>query len=115
MAAGMTPPLGLALAAFLFRNRFTLEEHEASKAALVLGMSFITEGAIPFAARYPFRISPCITVGSAVTRALSMALGSKLLPYVTAIVAGTAVTMLGRSLSSRTLFHRRSEHSEPAV
>jgi PTS system fructose-specific IIC component len=113
MAAGMTPPLGLALAAFLFRNRFTLEEHEASKAAFVLGISFITEGAIPFAARDPFRVIPCITAGSAVTGALSMVLGSKLLvphggifvllipnavtnllPYVTAIIAGTAVTAL---------------------
>jgi PTS system fructose-specific IIC component len=79
MAAGMTPPLGLALAATLFKNRFTAEEREASKAAFVLGISFITEGAIPFAARDPFRVIPSIMVGSAITGAISMVLGVKLL------------------------------------
>jgi PTS system fructose-specific IIC component len=73
MAAGMTPPLGLALAATLFKNRFTEDEQEASKAAFVLGISFITEGAIPYAARDPLRVIPCIMLGSAVTGALSMA------------------------------------------
>ena len=53
MAAGMTPPLGLALACFLFKNKFDLEEREAAGPALVLGISFITEGAIPFAAKDP--------------------------------------------------------------
>lgn len=72
MAAGMTPPLGLALATVLFKNRFTKEEREAGKAAWVLGASFITEGAIPFAAADPFRVIPSIMVGSAVTGALSM-------------------------------------------
>jgi len=79
MAAGMTPPLGLALAATLFKNRFTVDEQEASKAAFVLGISFITEGAIPFAARDPFRVIPCIMLGSAVTGALSMVFGSTLM------------------------------------
>jgi PTS system fructose-specific IIC component len=79
MAAGMVPPLGLALAATLFKNRFTLDEQEASKAAFVLGISFITEGAIPFAARDPFRVIPCIVLGSAVTGALSMVFGSALM------------------------------------
>ncbi len=79
MAAGMTPPLGLALAATLFKNRFTPEEQEASGAAWVLGISFITEGAIPFAARDPFRVIPSLMVGSAVTAALSMAFGCQLL------------------------------------
>jgi len=60
MAAGMVPPLGLGLAATLFKNRFTADEREASKAAFVLGISFITEGAIPFAARDPFRVIPSI-------------------------------------------------------
>jgi fructose PTS system EIIBC or EIIC component len=60
MAAGMVPPLGLALAATLFKNRFTADEREASKAAFALGISFITEGAIPFAARDPFRVIPSI-------------------------------------------------------
>jgi PTS system fructose-specific IIC component len=111
MAAGMVPPLGLALAATLFKNRFTAEEHEASKATFVLGISFITEGAIPYAARDPFRVIPSIMLGSAVTGALSMLFGADLmvphggvfvllipnavthlLLYVLAIAAGTLVT-----------------------
>jgi PTS system fructose-specific IIC component len=111
MAAGMVPPLGLALAATLFRNRFTADEHEASKAAYVLGISFITEGAIPYAARDPFRVIPSIMVGAAVTGAMSMVFGAhllvphgglfvllipnavtQLLLYVLSIVLGTVVT-----------------------
>jgi PTS system fructose-specific IIC component len=111
MAAGMTPPLGLALASYLFKDRFTPDEQEAGKAAAVLGISFITEGAIPFAARDPFRVIPSIMVGSAVTGALSMLFGAQLrvphggifvLPipnattnlgmYIVAIVVGTLVT-----------------------
>ena len=75
MVAGMTPPLGLALATFLFKNRFTEDEREAGKAAGVLGLAFITEGAIPFAARDPFRVIPACMIGSAVAGGLSMALG----------------------------------------
>ena len=111
MAAGMVPPLGLALAATLFKNRFTADEREASKAAFVLGISFITEGAIPYAARDPFRVIPSIMAGAAVTGGLSMAFGVQLLVphggifvllipnavthlllYVLAIAAGTVVT-----------------------
>ena len=122
MAAGMTPPLGLALAATLFKNRFTDDEQEASKAAFVLGISFITEGAIPFAARDPFRVIPCIMLGSAVTGALSMVLGSTLMVphggifvlfipnavthllfYVVAIVAGTLITTAALYLVKRPL------------
>jgi len=72
MAAGMTPPLGLALATVLFKNRFTAEEREAGVAAWVLGASFITEGAIPFAAEDPLRVIPAIMIGSGLTGALSM-------------------------------------------
>lgn len=75
MAAGMTPPLGLALATVLFKNRFTADEREAGKAAWVLGLSFITEGAIPFAAEDPFRVIPSIMVGSAITGALTAFFG----------------------------------------
>ncbi|HMR64151.1 MAG TPA: fructose-specific PTS transporter subunit EIIC, partial [Anaerolineae bacterium] len=111
MAAGMTPPLGLALASSLFKDRFSQDEREAGKAAWVLGASFITEGAIPFAAKDPFRVIPSIMVGSAVTGALSMVFGAQLrvphggifvLPipnavtnlamYVVAILVGTVVT-----------------------
>jgi PTS system fructose-specific IIC component len=111
MAAGMTPPLGLALATALFKNRFTKEEIEAGKAAWVLGASFITEGAIPFAAADPFRVIPSIMVGSAVTGALSMLFHIELraphggifvipiavsnpLLYIGVIAVGTVVTAL---------------------
>jgi PTS system fructose-specific IIC component len=111
MAAGMTPPLGLALAATLFKNRFTADEQRAAKAAGVLGLSFITEGAIPFAAADPIRVIPSIAIGSAVSGALSMMWGCQLLVphggifvlaipnaithamlYLAAILAGTATT-----------------------
>ncbi|OPJ56819.1 PTS fructose transporter subunit IIC [Alkalithermobacter paradoxus] len=73
MAAGMTPPIGIALATSLAKNKFTVEEKEAGKAAFFLGISFITEGAIPFAASDPIRIIPSLMAGSAVAGALSMA------------------------------------------
>ncbi len=112
MVAGMTPPLGLALATVLFKNRFTHDEQEAGKAAWVLGASFITEGAIPFAAEDPFRVIPSLMIGSAVTGALSALFGiglhvphggiwvtfipgvvsGNLLLYLLTIVIGTAVT-----------------------
>jgi len=111
MAAGMTPPLGLAIAAWLFKNRFTAEEQEAASAAAVLGISFITEGAIPFAARDPLRTIPSLMVGSAVAGALSMVFKCELMVphggifvlfipnavenlglYILAIAAGTLVT-----------------------
>lgn len=73
MAAGMTPPLGLALATSVRKNLFTEEEQENGKAAWILGVSFITEGAIPFAASDPLRVIPSIMLGSGVTGALVMA------------------------------------------
>jgi fructose PTS system EIIBC or EIIC component len=110
MAAGMTPPLGLALATVLARKRYTPAEREAGKANWVMGASFITEGAIPFAAADPLRVIPSLIAGSAVAGALSMAFGATLqaphggifvvglvgnaLPYLGAIVAGTLVTAL---------------------
>lgn len=72
MAAGMVPPIGMALSTWIAPKKYTKEEQEAGKAAAVLGISFITEGAIPFAARDPFRVIPSIVIGSAVTGALSM-------------------------------------------
>ena len=111
MAAGMTPPLGLAIAAFLFKDRFDLEEQEASGPAAVLGLSFITEGAIPFAAKDPIRVIPSLMLGSAVTGAISMVANcqllvphggifailipgavNNLLPYLVAIVLGSLIT-----------------------
>jgi fructose PTS system EIIBC or EIIC component len=72
MAAGMTPPLGIAIATLVGGSRFTQAEREAGKAAGILGLSFITEGAIPFAARDPLRVIPSLVAGSAVTGAISM-------------------------------------------
>jgi PTS system fructose-specific IIC component len=72
MAAGMVPPLAIALSTVLAKNKYTEEEREAGKAAWALGASFITEGAIPFAAADPLRVIPSIMVGSAITGALSM-------------------------------------------
>ena len=110
MAAGMTPPLGIALATVLFRKKFTADEREAGKAAWVLGASFITEGAIPFAAGDPLRVIPSIMIGSAITGALSMAFNATLsvphggifvlfavenIPlYALSILIGTVVTGL---------------------
>ena len=111
MAAGMTPPLAICCATMLYRNRFTEEERQAGKAAGVLGLSFITEGAIPFAAKDPLRVIPALMIGSAVTGALSMVFGCGLraphggifvlfIPnavvnvwaYALAIIVGTAVS-----------------------
>jgi PTS system fructose-specific IIC component len=104
----MTPPLGLALATVVRPNLFTQPERENGKAAWLLGASFITEGAIPFAAADPLRVIPSIMVGSAVTGGLVGAFGSQLaaphggiwvtplingIPgYLLAIVVGTVVT-----------------------
>lgn len=72
MGAGMVPPLAMALATFIRKKVFTENERDAGKAAIILGLSFITEGAIPFATRDPFRVIPSIVIGSAITGALSM-------------------------------------------
>lgn len=111
MIGGMTPPLGIALATWLFSSRFTAEERGTAGAAGVLGLSFVTEGAIPYAARDPLRTIPALILGSAVAGAISMAAGVELkvphggvfvLPipnavthlgiYLLALVAGVAVT-----------------------
>ena len=72
MAAGMTPPIGIGIATLLYKKKFTKEEKEAGKAGLVLGISFITEGAIPFAAADPIRVIPSLMAGSGVAGALTM-------------------------------------------
>src|SRR5471030_3072695 len=79
MGAGMVPPLGIAVATLLARNKFDNTEREAGKAAFVLGLCFISEGAIPFAARDPFRVIPLSMISGAVTGALSMFFGAKLM------------------------------------
>ncbi|MBX4178703.1 PTS fructose transporter subunit IIABC [Streptomyces geysiriensis] len=108
MAAGMVPPLAMALATTVRGKLFNAAERENGKAAWVLGASFISEGAIPFAAADPLRVIPSSMVGGALTGALSMAFGATLraphggifvvplignpLLYLVAIAAGVCVT-----------------------
>jgi PTS system fructose-specific IIC component len=73
MAAGMVPPFAIALATTVFRNRFTLQQREAGKVNYIMGASFITEGAIPFAAADPLRVIPSVMVGAGIAGGLSMA------------------------------------------
>jgi PTS system fructose-specific IIC component len=129
MAAGMSPPLGMALATVLRKRIFTHIEQENGKAAWVLGASFITEGAIPFAAGDPFRVIPSLMAGSALAGALSMAFGCTLraphggifvVPligrpflYLLAIAAGSVLTaFLVIALKS---YHRRQADVETAA
>ncbi|SDJ61758.1 PTS fructose transporter subunit IIABC [Salimicrobium halophilum] len=117
MAGGMVPPLSLALASTIFKNKFTKEEREAGKTAYALGACFITEGAIPFAAADPARVIPSVITGSALAGALTMLFGIGLtaphggifviglveggftgaLLYIVAIVVGSIISaiMLG--------------------
>ena len=111
MAAGMVPPLALSAATFLRSRLFTKAEVENGRSAWLLGLSFITEGAIPFAAADPLRIIPPAMVGGAVTGALSMAMHVRskaphgglfvffaidnLLGFVISIIAGALVTCVG--------------------
>ena len=108
MAGGMVPPLGIALATTIFRNKFSADERDAGKTCYVMGLSFITEGAIPFAASDPIRVIPSCMIGAAISGALSMAFhielraphgGIFVLPivnnpvmYLLAIVIGSVIT-----------------------
>ena len=120
MAAGMVPPIGMAIATFIARHKFAQSEREAGKAAGVLGLCFISEGAIPFAAKDPFRVIPASIAGGALTGALSMYFGCKLMAphgglfvllipnainhallYLLAIVAGSLLTGVVYALIKR--------------
>ncbi len=120
MAAGMVPPLAMGLATMVARRKFDKAQQEGGKAALVLGLCFISEGAIPFAARDPMRVLPCCIVGGALTGAISMVIGAKLmaphgglfvllipgaitpvLGYLVAIIAGTLVAGLAYAFLKR--------------
>ena len=110
MAGGMVPPLGIALATTIFRNKFTADEKDAGKTCYIMGLSFITEGAIPFAASDPIRVLPSCIIGAAISGALSMAFhielraphgGLFVLPivnnpalYLLAIIIGSVITAL---------------------
>jgi len=120
MAAGMVPPLAMGLATLVARRKFNKGQQEGGKAALVLGLCFISEGAIPFAARDPMRVLPCCIIGGALTGAISMAVGAKLMAphgglfvllipgaitpvvgYLMAIIAGTVVAGLSYAVLKR--------------
>ena len=110
MAGGMVPPLAVALAVTFYGRGFTDEEKKAGLTNYIMGLSFITEGAIPFAAADPFRIIPSCVIGSALAGGLSMAFGCTLsaphggifvLPlmgermgYIAAVAAGSAAAAL---------------------
>jgi len=120
MAAGMVPPIGMGIATFLRRSRFAQAEREAGKASFVLGLCFISEGAIPFAAKDPLRVIPISMIGGAITGALSMFFSIKLMAphgglfvllipnavnhallYLLAIAAGSVITGVGYALLKR--------------
>ncbi|SDO07270.1 PTS fructose-like transporter subunit IIB [Vreelandella arcis] len=120
MAAGMVPAIGMGIASFVARPKFSQPERETGKASFVLGLCFITEGAIPFAAKDPLRVIPACMVGGAVTGALSMLIGAKLMAphggifvllipnaitpvvlYLGAIVVGSLITGLSYAMIKR--------------
>lgn len=108
MIGGMVPPCAIALATLLFKNKFTKEERESGPVNFIMGLAFITEGAIPYAAADPLRVLPSCIAGSAVAGALSMAFGCTLMAphggifvfpvvghaimYVVSLLAGIAVS-----------------------
>lgn len=109
MIGGMVPPIGIALATNVFKNRFTKAERQSGITNYIMGLAFITEGAIPFAASDPLHVIPATAAGSAVAGALSMAFGCTLMAphggifvfpvvgnwpmYLVALAAGSVVTM----------------------
>lgn len=108
MIGGMTPPCAIALATLLFKNKFTKEQRETGPTNFIMGLAFITEGAIPFAASDPLHVLPACIAGSAAAGALSMAFGCTLMAphggifvfpvvgnplfYLAALVAGTVIS-----------------------
>ena len=108
MSAGMVPPIGMAIATWLARNKFTANQRDAGKASFVLGLCFISEGALPFVAADPLRVIISCVIGGATAGAISMSLGialqaphgglfvvpfvSEPLMYLAAIAIGSVVT-----------------------
>ncbi|MEQ5802834.1 PTS fructose-like transporter subunit IIB [Halomonas sp. H10-9-1] len=120
MAAGMVPAIGMGISSFVAKHKFSEPEREAGKASFVLGLCFISEGAIPFAAKDPLRVIPACIAGGAVTGALSMLVGAQLMAphggifvlmipgaitpvllYLAAIVIGSLVTGMGYAAIKR--------------
>ena len=107
MIGGMVPPCAIALASILFKNKFTKDERKSAPVNFIMGLAFITEGAIPYAAADPLHVLPSCIIGAAVAGALSMAFGCTLMAphggifvfpvvgnavmYLAALVVGTVV------------------------
>ena len=110
MIGGMVPPIAIALGTLFFKNKFTAEERKAGPTNFIMGLSFITEGAIPFAAADPLRVIPACVVGSAIAGAMSMAFNCTLMAphggifvflvmgnaiwYLLSLIVGSAVSCL---------------------
>jgi PTS system fructose-specific IIC component len=119
MIGGMVPPIGIALATTFFKNRFTKAERQSGITNYIMGLAFITEGAIPFAASDPIHVIPATAIGAAVAGALSMAFGCTLMAphggifvfpvvgnwpmYIVALLAGSVVTMFLLALLKKPL------------
>ncbi|MBU6113988.1 MULTISPECIES: PTS fructose transporter subunit IIC [Mammaliicoccus] len=134
MVAGMTPPLGLALATLIFKSKFTKEERTSGKSCWVLGASYITEGAIPFAVADPLRVIPSLILGSATAAAISMNGGvtslaphggiwilfipnviNHLFIYIIAIISGTVVTALSVGLLKKKITFEQKKKSNEII
>ncbi len=128
MAAGMVPALGMGVATYLARKKFSIQEREAGKASFILGLCFISEGAIPFAARDPMRVIPSTMCGGALAGGLSMFFGCTLMAphgglfvlaiphavgnvgmYLLSIIAGTVVTGVMYSVLKPAMVENKDE------
>jgi PTS system fructose-specific IIC component len=123
MAGGMVPPLGIAIATTIFKNKFTTQERDAGKTCYIMGASFITEGAIPFAASDPARVIPAAIIGAALAGGLSMLFnislpaphgGAFVIPvvsspllYVSAILIGSITTAFTLGILKTTIVSTR--------
>lgn len=119
MVGGMVPPLALALCMIFFKSRFTRKDRQTIVTNIIMGLSFITEGAIPFAAADPLRVIPSCVIGSGVAGALSMAFGCSImaphggmwvisvitnpLQYVAALAIGAVVAMILMAVLKKTV------------
>ena len=121
MIGGMVPPCAIALATILFKNKFTKEERDAGPTNFIMGLAFITEGAIPYAAADPLHVIPACIIGSGAAGAVSMFFKCTLMAphggifvfpvvgnaiyYVIALVAGTIISTICLGLFKKVVFN----------
>ena len=119
MVGGMVPPCAIALSTLMFKKKYTEEERKSGLVNFIMGLSFITEGAIPFAASDPLRVIPACTIGSALAGAISMAFKCTLMAphggifvfpvvgnwgaYLIALAAGTVVAAVVLGMIKKTV------------